>query len=82
MKYQALKNYNLVLPKKGSEQVVDAGQGLILVPPPNSKIFLHWENENGKLVSTYTMTFTTKVYDKVKLINGSDKEVSILAVNL
>ncbi len=69
MKYIPLKHKIINLGP--SEQIeIDADQGLILIPNDNSKIYIHWKNAEGKLVSTYTMTFPTKVEGKVLLING------------
>lgn len=81
MRYQALKHQTIKLPKKGTVQF-DAGEGHAFVPAHDSKIYLHWENDSGKLVTTYTMTYTTKVWGKVKLINALDKDTSVLAVEL
>ena len=81
MNYRALKNHWIKLNSK-EESILDAKNGIILVPPPNAKVFLHWLNENGKLVSTYTLTYATEVQNKVKIINNSQTEVSIHAIEL
>lgn len=81
MNYRALKNHWIKLESK-AETEIDAGQGTILVPPPNSKVFLHWLNEKGKLVSTYTMTYPTQVQNKVKLINAQSTPISIQAIEI
>ena len=81
MRYQAVKHQTIKLPKKGTVEF-DAMDGYALVPNPDSKIYLHWENESGKLVTTYTMTYTTKVWGKLKLINALDKDTTVLAVEL
>jgi hypothetical protein len=63
----------------GSRAVLDQnfGEGAILVPSPNSKVFLHWLTDKGNIRSTFTMTYATKVEGKVRLTNGLDKEVVI-----
>lgn len=59
---------------------IDAGDGMVLVPDDGSKVFLHWKTPEGKLVTTYTMTFPTKVEGKVTAINALDKSVTIRAI--
>lgn len=80
MNYKPLKNQFLKLAPKG-ELVFDAGTGTILIPPADTKVFLHWTNENGKLISTYTLTYSTMVQNKFKIINGSDKAINIHAID-
>lgn len=80
MNYKPLKNQFLKLAPKG-ELVFDAGTGTVLVPPADTKVFLHWTNENGKLISTYTLAYSTLVQNKFKIINGSDKAISIHAID-
>jgi hypothetical protein len=80
MNYKPLKNQFLKLAPKG-ELVFDAGTGTVLVPPADTKVFLHWTNENGKLISTFTLTYSTLVQNKFKIINGSDKAISIHAID-
>jgi flagellar hook assembly protein FlgD len=81
MKYQALKHHKIRLAAK-AESKFDAQSGVVLVPQEGSKVFLHWTNENGKLVNTYTMTFPTKVEGQLKLINGLDKETTVQIIEL
>ncbi len=81
MLYQALKHKNINLGPKNSQEL-DAGLGVVLVPQPDSKIFLHWLTDSGKLRQTYTMTFPTKVEGKLKLINGLDSPVSIQVIQV
>jgi len=80
MNYKPLKNQYLKLAPKG-ELEFDAGTGTVLIPPADTKVFLHWTNENGKLISTYTLTYSTLVQNKFKIINGSDKAISIHAID-
>ena len=79
MKYIALKHKTVKLEGKAQTEI-DAGDGLILVPDEGSKVFLHWKNESGKLITTYTMTFPTKVEGKFTAINASDKPVQIRTI--
>lgn len=80
MNYRPLKNQHLKLGAKG-QMDFDAGTGTVLIPPDDTKVFLHWVNENGKIVSTYTLTYSTLVQNKFKIINGSDKAISIHAID-
>lgn len=80
MNYKPLKNQFLKLTPKG-ELVFDAGLGTVLIPPADTKVFLHWTNENGKMISTFTLTYATMVQNKFKIINGSDKAISIHAID-
>ena len=59
---------------------IDAGDGMVLVPEEGSKVFLHWKTDAGKLVTTYTMTFPTKVEGKFTAINALDKPVQIRTI--
>lgn len=80
MRYQSLKHKTIQLSGK-AQQEVDAGEeGLTLVPDENSKVFLHWKTDTGKLAATYTMTFPTYVQGAVTLINALDKPVQIRAI--
>ena len=81
MNYKALNNNYIKLGSHGLTDF-DAGEGVVLIPPPNTKIFLHWTNENGKMIATYTLTYATLVHNKLRIINGSDKEISIHAITL
>lgn len=80
MNYKPLKSRNIKLGAK-AELELDAGAGTILIPPNGVKVFLHWLNENGKLVSTYTLTYSTLVKNKLKIINGSDKDIDVQAID-
>lgn len=81
MNYKPLKNHFVKLAPR-AEELLDTGDGAVLIPGPDSKIFLHWLNENGKLVSTFTMTYATKVQNKIKMINGSSKPVTVHVIEL
>lgn len=79
MKYQALQHKTLKLGGKGQIEY-DAKDSAYLVPDDNSKVFIHWKNDAGKILATYTMTFPTKIEGKVVLINALDKPVQIRAI--
>lgn len=81
MLYRALKNHSIQLGPKETVEF-DAQTGVVFVPQPNSKIFLHWLTESGKLRQTYTMTFATKVEGQLKLINGLDNPTSVHVIQL
>lgn len=76
MKYLALKHKTISLAGK-AQMDFDAGDGHTLIPDENSKVFLHWKTDSGKLAATYTMTFPTKIEGKVTMINALDKPVQI-----
>jgi hypothetical protein len=80
MKYIALKHKTINLTGKGQFEI-DAGEdSIILVPEEGSKIYLHWKTDTGKLTTTYTMTFPTKVEGKVTVINALDKPTAVRAI--
>jgi hypothetical protein len=81
MLYRALKNHTIQL---GSKETVsfDAQTGVVFVPQSNSKIFLHWLTDSGKLRQTYTMTYPTQVEGNLKVINGLDTPTSILVIQV
>jgi hypothetical protein len=81
MLYRALKNHTIQLGSKESQDF-DAQTGVVFVPQSNSKIFLHWLTDSGKLRQTYTMTYPTRVEGKLKVINGLDSPTSILVVQV
>jgi outer membrane receptor for monomeric catechols len=81
MLYRALKTIMIQLGPKESQDF-DAQTGVVFVPQPNSKIYLHWLTESGKLRQTYTMTFATQAEGKLKLINGLDNPTSIQVIQV
>jgi hypothetical protein len=81
MLYQALKNHFITINPKESQDL-DAQNGVVLVPQSGAKVFLHWLTDSGKIRSTYTMTYATRVEGKVKLINGLDTQTSIHVIQL
>ncbi len=81
MLYQALKNYFITLGPQDSAEL-DAQNGVVLVPQSGAKVFLHWLTDSGKMRSTYTMTYPTRVEGKVKLINGFNVQTAIHVIQL
>ena len=81
MLYQPLINHNIEL---GARAVLDwdCGEGAILIPDADSKIFVHWLTDKGNIKSTYTMTYDTKLVGKVRLTNGLDKKTNIHVVKI
>jgi hypothetical protein len=81
MLYQALKNCFITLGPKESQDL-DAQTGVVLVPQSGAKVFLHWFTDSGKIRSTHTMTYATRVEGKVKLINGLDVQTTVHVIQL
>ena len=81
MLYQALKNHFITINPKESQDL-DAQNGVVLVPQSGAKVFLHWPTDSGKIRSTYTMTYATRVEGKVKLINGLDVQTTVHVIRL
>jgi hypothetical protein len=75
MRYKPLKNRFLTV---DGEEALDAGDGLILIPLDTKKTYVHWLNEKGKLVATYTLTYPTLIMDKVKLISTEKARIHIV----
>jgi hypothetical protein len=81
MRYKALKHQTLKLEAK-AQLDFDASNGVVLVPETDSKVFIHWLNDNNKLLATYTMTFPTQIVGQVKLINALDKQTQIKVIEI
>jgi len=81
MRYKALKHQTLKLEAKAQLEF-NANEGVVLVPESDSKIFIHWLNDNNKLLATYTMTFPTQVIGQVRLINALDKQTQIRIIEI
>lgn len=75
MLYQAIKSYSILLETTETREI-DATTGLLLIPEDNAKVFLHWPN-GDKLRASYTMTQPTRVYERVRLINASNRTIEI-----
>ena len=59
----------------------NAGEGAILIPPADSKVFLHWLTDKGNVKATFTMICATLVTGKIKVINGSPNHLDIRVIN-
>ena len=81
MNYQALKNHFIKLAANGQTEF-DAGEGVVLIPPENTKLFLHWTNDKGKIVTTYTLNYATLVQNKFKILNGSANPIRIHVIEI
>jgi hypothetical protein len=81
MRYKALKHQTLKLEAK-AQLDFNANEGVVLVPETDSKVFIHWLNDNNKLLATYTMTFPTQIVGQVKLINALDKQTQIKVIEI
>jgi len=81
MLYKQLKTQTIHLAAKESREF-DAGTGVVLVPQPNSKVFIHWLTDSGKMRSTFTMTYATQIFEKVKLINGLNEPTDINVIQI
>ena len=62
-------------PKQSIEY--NAGDGAILIPPNDGKVFLHWLTDKGNVKATFTMICATLVNGKIKVINGTDHHLDI-----
>ena len=80
MLYQPLKTQTIKLAPTETQEY-NAGSGVVFVPQPASKIYLHWM-AGDKIRSTFTMTYATRVEGEFKIINGSGKETSIMVIPL
>jgi len=81
MLYRALKTNIIRLGSKESKDF-DAQSGVVFVPQSDSKIFLHWLTDSGKLRQTYTMTYPTRVEGTVRVINALEKSTQIQVIHL
>jgi hypothetical protein len=77
MKYQALKHKTINLAAKAEYELDSVDAEVTLVPNDGDKVFIHWKNQSGKLMATYTMTFPTRIDGKVTLINALTKPASV-----
>jgi hypothetical protein len=80
MNYKNLKNYPINLTAREIKEF-DADSGVIFVPQTNTKIFLHWMTDTGKIYATHTLLYPTLVQNKLKIINGPD-DSQILVIEL
>jgi hypothetical protein len=81
MLYKELANKHIKLPSKGQVEI-DAGDGVILVPLNEGKVFLNWLNDKGQMISTHTLRFSTRVERRIRIINAESKEITLLQISL
>lgn len=81
MLYKELANKHIKLPNKGQIEI-DAGDGVILVPLNEGKVFLNWLNDKGQMISTHTLRFSTRVERRIRIINAESKEITLLQISL
>lgn len=81
MWFKELPNTQIKLGPK-EELELDAGSGKILIPMTESRIFMHWYNDKGKLVNSHQLKYNTLVYQKVKLINPESNDVVIIQIDV
>jgi hypothetical protein len=78
--YQPLKNQKLKLQPKATIKFDKTPA--ILVPTQPGRVFLHWYNQNDKLMKTLTLEFATKIFEPVNIISGHDSPIEIIAIEL
>jgi hypothetical protein len=81
MLYKALNSETISL-AQNENQELDPKLGAILIPENGDRVFLHWYSTTGKLHKTYTMKQPTKINDPVKVVNGTNKSISLKVVYL
>ena len=81
MLYQSLKTTPMRLEGRAVLQW-ECGNGVVLMPQNECKIFAHWHTEKGKLRSTCTITAPTRVEGLVLLTNALDTDALFQLVHL
>ena len=81
MRYKALKN-NYIKLEASKDTLLDAGDGVILIPEKDAKIYVHWLNDSGKITTTCTVDYATLVTQKVKLINAQNNQIQIHCIEI
>ena len=81
MLYQALKTTPIQL---GGHVVLqwECGNGVVIMPQNECKIFAHGHTEKGKLKATYTITVPTRLEGLVLLTNALDTDAHFLVIHL
>lgn len=75
-KYRALKNYWVEARPK--VEIEPGPNGSILIPQPNTKPFLHWLSDSGKLMATHTLEYATLINSKVLVISKNASRVHVI----
>ena len=81
MLYKLLAPFIILLERTESREI-DISEEVILLPEDNSKVYVHWIADNGKIQSTYTMTGPTKIQGKVNLTNASHRVIEIKIIDI
>lgn len=81
MTYYRIPNTRYLRLKANEEIEFNAGISSLLIPQPNSKVYLHWY-KGDKLSSTLTLTHPTIVENELKIINGDTGNVTLQAIKI
>lgn len=81
MHYKVLKTEHIRLDGH-EEREIDGTQGCIINPISDAKIFVHWLDDEGNVLTTYTLTRAALVNNKFKLINGLSAVVFVDIIRL
>ena len=78
--YQPIKNRVIKVPSKGTVKYDNVPT--VLVPLDKGPVYLHWYNQNDKLIKTLTLDFPTKIFHPVTIISGHNEEIKILTLEV
>lgn len=81
MLYKELKDEQIIL-KPNQNLELDLDSPCIIAPIKGNKIFLNWFNDKGKLWNTLTLTKSTIIKDKIRIINSNSEDALILKIPL
>jgi len=81
MLYNALKTTPIRLDGHASLQW-ECGNGVVIMPQNECKLYAHWQTDKGKLRATYTITAPTRVEGLVLLTNALDTDVLFQIIHL
>ena len=81
MRYRALKN-NYIKLDANKDTLLDAGDGVILIPEKDSKVYVHWLSNSGKITTTCTVDYATLVTQTVKLINAQNTPIRVHCIEI
>lgn len=60
----------------------ECGNGVVIMPQNECKLYAHWQTDKGKLRATYTITAPTRVEGLVLLTNALDTDVLFQIIHL
>jgi hypothetical protein len=78
--YQPIKNQKIKIAPKSTVQFDKVPA--VLIPMQPGKLYLHWYNQNQKLMKTLTLDYATKVFHPVHIVSGHDQSIEILSLEL